>query len=218
MEQQEYKFSEEDFWNIIEKTNQQCDGDKDYQAELITEILSVRPFDDLFQFDRIINELYSKSYRSDWWGVAYLINGGCSDDGFDYFRLYVISLGRRIFEEALDNPETYILEKGGHILIALYNDEPVGVCALIKTHNDPEMDYELAKMAVSPRAQGKKIGWIMGQEALQKARTLGAKALFLESNTILTPAITLYYKLGFQKIEHRPSPYERSNIQMKCVL
>lgn len=106
MEQQEYKFSEEDFWNIIEKTNQQCDGDKDYQADLITEILSTRPIDDLFQFDRIINELHSKSYRSDWWGVAYLINGGCSDDGFDYFRLYVISLGRKIFDEALDNPET----------------------------------------------------------------------------------------------------------------
>ncbi len=49
--------------------------------------------------------------------------------------------------KALDNPETYILEKGGHILVALYNDEPVGVCALIKTQNDPEMDYELAKMA-----------------------------------------------------------------------
>ncbi len=120
--------------------------------------------------------------------------------------------------KALDNPETSILKKGGHILIALYNDEPVGVCALIKTQNDPEMDYELAKMAVSPKAQGKKIGWIMGLAALEKARSLGAKALFLESNTILTPAIRLYYKLGFQKISNRPSPYERSNIQMKCVL
>ncbi len=120
--------------------------------------------------------------------------------------------------KALDNPETYILEKGGHILVALYNDDPVGVCALIKTQNDPEMDYELAKMAVSPSVQGKKIGWIMGLAALEKARNLGAKALFLESNTILTPAIRLYYKLGFQKISNRPSPYERSNIQMKCVL
>jgi thiosulfate/3-mercaptopyruvate sulfurtransferase len=120
--------------------------------------------------------------------------------------------------KALDNPETYILEKGGHILVALYNDEPVGVCALIKTHDDPEMDYELAKMAVSPKAQGKKIGWIMGQAAIEKAKTLGAKALFLESNTILTPAISLYYKLGFQKIDTRPSPYERSNIQMKLEI
>jgi ribosomal protein S18 acetylase RimI-like enzyme len=120
--------------------------------------------------------------------------------------------------KALDNPETYILDKGGHILIALYNDEPVGVCALIKTHDDPEMDYELAKMAVSPKAQGKRIGWIMGQAAIEKAKNLGAKALFLESNTILTPAISLYYKLGFKKIETRPSPYERSNIQMKLKI
>ncbi len=120
--------------------------------------------------------------------------------------------------KALDNPESYILDKGGHILIALYEGEPVGVCALIKMNNDPEMDYELAKMAVSPKAQGKRIGWILGQAIMEKARNLDAKALFLESNTLLTPAISLYYKLGFERITSRPSPYERANIQMKLVL
>ncbi len=120
--------------------------------------------------------------------------------------------------KALDNPESYILDKGGHILIALYEGEPVGVCALIKMNNDPEMDYELAKMAVSPKAQGKRIGWILGQAIMEKARELNAKALFLESNTILTPAISLYYKLGFKRITSRPSPYERANIQMKLML
>src|SRR5690606_22143955 len=34
--------------------------------------------------------------------------------------------------KALDNPKTYILDKGGKIFVALYNNEPVGVCALIK--------------------------------------------------------------------------------------
>jgi GNAT superfamily N-acetyltransferase len=120
--------------------------------------------------------------------------------------------------KALDNPNNYILDKGGHILVALYDGEPVGVCALVKTHDDPEMDYELAKMAVSPKAQGKRIGWVLGQAVIEKARTLNAKSLFLESNTILTPAISLYYKLGFERITSRPSPYERSNIQMKLTL
>ncbi|MDB5129424.1 MAG: family N-acetyltransferase, partial [Mucilaginibacter sp.] len=49
--------------------------------------------------------------------------------------------------KSLDHPNEYILNKGGHILIALYNNEPVGACALIKMDNDM---YELAKMAVSP--------------------------------------------------------------------
>ncbi|MDZ7896769.1 MAG: WGR domain-containing protein [Arcicella sp.] len=45
----EFEFLEEDFWNIIEKTNKQCDGDKDEQADLITEILSTRPTADLLK-------------------------------------------------------------------------------------------------------------------------------------------------------------------------
>jgi ribosomal protein S18 acetylase RimI-like enzyme len=120
--------------------------------------------------------------------------------------------------KALDNPETYILAKGGHILVALLNGEAVGVCALIKTENDTEMDYELGKMAVSPKAQGQKIGWILGQAIIEKAKSLGGKTIFLESNTILIPAINLYQKLGFERISTRPSPYERSNIQMKLTI
>jgi ribosomal protein S18 acetylase RimI-like enzyme/predicted transcriptional regulator len=114
---------------------------------------------------------------------------------------------------SLDNPQEYILDKGGHILVALLNNEVVGVCALI-TMNDGEYDFELAKMAVSPSAQGKSIGWLLGQAALDKAASLGATKVYLESNTILKPAINLYHKLGFQKIAGHPTPYERCNIQM----
>lgn len=118
---------------------------------------------------------------------------------------------------ALDNTQEYILDKGGCILVALYKGEPVGVCALQKMTND-EYDYELAKMAVSPKAQGKNIGWLLGKAITDKARSLGATRLYLESNTILKPAINLYHKLGFQKIAGRATPYERCNIQMELIL
>ncbi|TWI94775.1 transcriptional regulator, MarR family with acetyltransferase activity [Mucilaginibacter frigoritolerans] len=119
--------------------------------------------------------------------------------------------------KALDDPEGYILKNGGHILVALYEDEPLGVCAILKIQNG-DFDYELAKMAVSPKAQGKNIGWLLGLAALDKARSLGASKVYLESNTILKPAINLYHKLGFKKIAGYPSPYERSNIQMAVDL
>lgn len=119
--------------------------------------------------------------------------------------------------KALDNPKGYILDKGGHILVALHDNDPVGVCALIKM-KDPEYDFELAKMAVSPRMQGKNIGWLLGSAVIEKARELGARKLYLESNTILKPAIGLYHKLGFTKVAGRPTPYERCDIQMELVL
>lgn len=119
--------------------------------------------------------------------------------------------------KALDNPEEYILNKGGKIFVALYNDEPLGVSALIKM-DDPDYDYEMAKMAVSPKAQGKNMGWLLGQSIINAAKELGASKIYLESNTALKPAINLYYKMGFQKILGRPTPYKRANIQMELIL
>jgi DNA-binding MarR family transcriptional regulator len=118
--------------------------------------------------------------------------------------------------KALDNPQKSIIAKGGFILVALYQGEPVGVCAMMKM-NDPVYDYELAKMAVSPAVQGKSIGWLLGKAAIDKARALGARKFYLESNTILQPAINLYHKLGFQKVVGHATPYERCNIQMELV-
>lgn len=119
--------------------------------------------------------------------------------------------------KALDNPEEYILSKGGKIFVALYNGEALGVCALIKM-NDPDYEFEMAKMAVSPKAQGKNMGWLLGQAIINAAKELGASKIYLESNTALKPAINLYNKLGFQKIFGRPTPYKRANIQMEFNL
>ncbi|GAP99991.1 bifunctional helix-turn-helix transcriptional regulator/GNAT family N-acetyltransferase [Leptolyngbya sp. NIES-2104] len=117
--------------------------------------------------------------------------------------------------QSLDRPDEKILKPGGHIFMARHHDEIVGTCALIKLD---ENRYELAKMAVTEKAKGKGIGWLLGQAAINKARELRAETVFLESNTILEPAIKLYQKLGFRKIVGQPSPYQRCNIQMELKL
>ncbi len=119
--------------------------------------------------------------------------------------------------KVLATPEKSIIDKGGHIFIALYQEEVMGVCALLKM-DDPDYEYELAKMAVSLKARGKGIGWLLGKAVADKAKSLGAKKLYLESNTSLQPAINLYIKLGFKKVFGRPTPYERCNIQMELEL
>ncbi|AXT60067.1 GNAT family N-acetyltransferase [Aquimarina sp. AD10] len=118
--------------------------------------------------------------------------------------------------KALDDPQKYILDSGGKILVAIQDQNVLGVCALIKMKNK-KYDYELAKMAVSPKAQGKGIGYLLGKSSIEKAKSLGAKSIYLESNTILKPAISLYEKLGFQKVVGIDTPYERCNIQMELL-
>lgn len=115
----------------------------------------------------------------------------------------------------LDHPEKNILEPGGHIFFARLGDEIIGTCAMVKKSEDT---YELAKMGVTPRAQGRNVGWLLGDAVIQKATQLGAKRVWIESNTVLEAAINLYHKLGFKKVAGPPSPYQRCNIQMELIL
>ncbi|WP_083568760.1 bifunctional helix-turn-helix transcriptional regulator/GNAT family N-acetyltransferase [Arcobacter sp. LA11] len=117
----------------------------------------------------------------------------------------------------LENPKKYILDDGGIILVALYEKEVAGFCGLMKSE-DETYDYELTKMTVRSELQGKGIGLSLGNVIIQKARELGGKSIFLQSNTVLNPAITLYKKLGFKKVVGYSHPYERSNIQMSLIL
>ena len=119
--------------------------------------------------------------------------------------------------KALYNPQSYILDRGGEILVALYGGEPLGVCALIPMEGGAH-DFELAKMAVSPRAQGKGLGYLLGKAIVDLARSKGAKAIYLESNSVLQPALSLYRKLGFKDVAGIETPYARCNVQMELII
>lgn len=115
---------------------------------------------------------------------------------------------------ALNDPEGYIIDKGGFIFMALYDGNVVGACALIKI--DDEV-VELAKMAVDDNVQGKGIGYALGTACIDKAREMGFEKIVLLSNTKLKPAIHLYRKLGFVEVQLPPTEYERADIKMEIV-
>lgn len=121
-----------------------------------------------------------------------------------------------IMEEAdhksLGDPQGYIIDKGGYILMARYQGELVGACALLNEGNGV---FELAKMAVSPKAQGLQIGKKLGEAAVRKAKQAGAIKLYLVSNRRLVTALNLYSKLGFVEVSMSPSMYERADIKME---
>ena len=117
--------------------------------------------------------------------------------------------------EILNSPDEKVLKPGGHIIMARYNGEIVGTCALIKIDNNT---YQLADMAVAEHARGLGIGTMLGETIIDRARELGAESIILESNTVLEAAIKLYLKLGFRKTVGPVSPYVRCNIQMQRQL
>lgn len=120
--------------------------------------------------------------------------------------------------EVLENPDKHILEKGGHIFVALYNGFPVGVCVLCPMPEESVYDFELAKLAVNNSIQRKGIGRRLCDAVINKARELDGRMLFLESNTRLKPAIALYRKLGFKELPEYHPAYARGDIQMELSL
>jgi N-acetylglutamate synthase-like GNAT family acetyltransferase len=118
-----------------------------------------------------------------------------------------------IDRQELHDLENSILKGGGAILIALWDTEVVGTCALVKT--DPER-FELIKMAVDEKVRGQRIGKLLGERTLEKAKELGARSVYLHSNTKgSATAIKLYYELGFKEIPLGKSDFQRADIKME---
>ena len=116
--------------------------------------------------------------------------------------------------EVLQHPDKHIINKGGTIFMASCDREIAGTVAL--KFVSPGI-YEFTKMAVDKKFRGQKIGQALAEAAIEKAKKLGAHKIILYSNTILSPAIALYRKLGFVEVAV-DGPYKRSDIKMELLL
>ena len=92
------------FWQLIEESGREA-GDCEEQARVLTARLERLTSEEILSFQSHLYDRRRESYRWDIWAVAYIVNGGCSDDGFDYFRGWLIARGRAFFEMVMQAPE-----------------------------------------------------------------------------------------------------------------
>lgn len=130
-----------------------------------------------------------------------------------YFNAQLNELDRR----SLNTPESYYLARGGYIWFAQLEADIVGCVALANHGNGC---YEISKMGVDEQYQGFGIGRKMLLTALDKAFSLEASTIYLETSSLLPRALTLYQHLGFKEAEHPNgvSNYPRSDIYMELSL
>jgi hypothetical protein len=95
-----------DFWRLIEESKRESGGGCERQVGRLQEKLTKLPGKEIISFSRILCELLNESYTWELWAAGYIINGGCGDDGFDYFRGWLVAQGESIFMNALEDPET----------------------------------------------------------------------------------------------------------------
>ena len=70
-------------------------------------------------------------------------------------------------------------------------------------------------MAVTESKQGLGIGNMLIEHCISVAKQKSISRLILYSNTVLSPAIHLYKKYGFEEITLEQGLYERANIKME---
>ena len=107
--------NENEFWEIISQSSNQGRSKYKNQTEALKAILINLDESTLIKFANTFYTLENGSYNMDLWSAAYVINGGCSDDCFDYFREYLISKGKSKFYSTLKNPDScadWILSEG----------------------------------------------------------------------------------------------------------
>ena len=96
------------FWKLIEGAKQHSGSNPERQVSELTDALSALEVSDIIAFDARFDQLMAVSYTRELWAAAYIINGGCSNDCFDYFRAWLIAQGEAVFHNALHDPETLV--------------------------------------------------------------------------------------------------------------
>jgi Protein of unknown function (DUF4240) len=93
------------FWQIIERAAK-SEHDPEAHLQALHTALGGLTLDEIIAFEVAFRRYLNQAYTWDLWGAAHVIHGSCSDDGFEYFRRWLVSRGRRIYEAALADPDS----------------------------------------------------------------------------------------------------------------
>ncbi len=104
----------ETFRGIVETARERAgSGADDRGAEddplpgALTDLLVERlTADEMLAFVDVAGDVVNDAYAWPVWGAAYLVEGGCSDDGFRDFRDGLVLAGRATFERAVADPDS----------------------------------------------------------------------------------------------------------------
>lgn len=101
-EERRPRMDERRFWVLIGQARKAAPGDgtdaADRQAAALEAALAKLLPKEILAFQELLDRKMADTYRWDLWGAANLLNGGCSDDCFDYFRGWLIGRGQKVFD------------------------------------------------------------------------------------------------------------------------
>jgi len=139
------------FWKLIDAVKSQAGDNEGARPSILRTALAALPAIEIQAFQRIYDQAIAHAKRWDLWGAAYLMNGGCSDDGFRYFRDWLISEGCDVYQRALADPDSLAdvpvrddaeLESFGYAALEAYAE-----------HTDKELERDFSDELTAPEGR-----------------------------------------------------------------
>lgn len=95
------------YWQLVDGARAAVADPEDVEAVaavLVDRLTQLGP-DEIRDADQIYRRLTAAAYGWPLWGAAYVIQGGCSDDGFDYFLGWLVAQGHDTYHRAVADPD-----------------------------------------------------------------------------------------------------------------
>lgn len=94
-------------WQLIESARTRAGSNQAPEiAEAFVDVLADLTPDQVADADVALARVVGTAYSWSLWGAAYVANGGCSDDGFYYFRGWLLTRGQAVWRAVLADPDS----------------------------------------------------------------------------------------------------------------
>ncbi|MFD3992416.1 DUF4240 domain-containing protein [Streptomyces sp. NPDC058548] len=111
------------FWALIDELSRRP-GARDERLEWLGDQLLRRPAAESVEFQVRLEDACAVATTRAVWRAANRIEGGaCTDDGFDYFTLWLVGQGRKVYESVVADPDALADVPGIRALVGRHRDE-----------------------------------------------------------------------------------------------
>jgi len=102
---------ERKFWSIIEESRKALspdskDGNYARQERALERLVASLKPSDIAEFGDLLDQKVKAAKGEALYGVAHELGEGCGDDGFVYFRRWLVSMGEDVYRRALADPHS----------------------------------------------------------------------------------------------------------------
>ncbi|PWT75958.1 MAG: polymerase [Bacteroidetes bacterium] len=98
---------EDMYWTLVTDSLRNSETLEEQHEFLVSRLKLLSP-SEIVGFKLRTDKLLHDTYNSEMWCAGYIMNGGCSDDGFNYFRNWIISRGKEVYYHAKENPDSLV--------------------------------------------------------------------------------------------------------------